>query len=285
MIKNHEKRTKIDENPIYSFTAESAKVTLSTGNSKIGHMINWSTLPGNDVHLLEAKGRIVTDIPGTCSSNCNGCFKSCYARRSVLQHHNSVTRSWAENTLMIRYRTKECYQEIDRQIRELNKRFYETGDPSDLKYKFFRINVSGELQCYQELEHWNDLAAKHPEMLFGIYSKNALALLTFFKKHKQTVSNLCVNISEWHGCMKPVIDELRTMGSIVNIFEYNDTNLSSCELPEEERIRFEHMAKCPAVGTKDNPHPINPKTGQRWRCEDCQGCYRKTGTHRFVYSH
>ena len=286
MNKIHEKEQKIDLNPIYSFAAESAKVTLSTGNSKIGHMINWSSLPGNQKNMLVAKGRLVTDITGTCTDNCNGCFKSCYARRSILQHHNSVTRSWAENTLMIRYRTAECFTEIDNQIRSLNKKFYETGNQSDLKYKFFRINTSGEVQSLEELEHWNALAAKHPEMLFGIYSKNAPILLAFFKKHGQTAPNFCVNISEWHGCMAPVIQELKSLGAVFNVFEYNDTNLASCDLPEEAHIRFESMKACPAVGpTQANRHPVNPKTGEAWHCEDCQGCYRKTGTHRFVYSH
>ena len=83
----------INTKPIYEFTAEDARrITLSTRNSKIGKMLNWSTLPGNESNPLIAKGRVVTNVTGTCSFNCNGCFKKCYARRSALQHHNSVTR-------------------------------------------------------------------------------------------------------------------------------------------------------------------------------------------------
>jgi len=282
IMKNNQK---VDLNPIYQFAAESAKVNLSFGNTKIGRMINWSTLPGNESNMLIAKDRLLTTVPGTCSSNCNGCFKNCYARRSILQHHNAVTKPWTENTLMIRYRMEECFSDIDAQIMKANSRFYETNNPADLNYKFFRINVSGEIQSLEELEAWNSLAAKHPEMKFGIYSKNAPVLLAFFKKHGQTVPNFCINISEWHGCMSPVIEELHALGARFNVFEYNDSNLSSCELSPEEKNRFATMAKCPAVGTKDNPHPINPKTGQRWHCSDCQGCYTKTCTHRFVYSH
>lgn len=280
MLENNEK-------VIYEFTVEEAtKITLSTGNSKIGRMINWSTLPGDADHPLVAKGRQVTNVPGTCTSKCEGCFKNCYARRSILQHHNSVTRSWALNTLMIRHKTEECFRQIDAEIKRLNKKYFESGNPADLKYEFFRINVSGELDSLEELEHWNALAAAHPELKFGIYSKNAEVLIMFFMKHHQTAPNFCVNVSEWHGTMADTIKRLRNMGVVFNVFEYDDSNLSSCSLTEEEKASLAAKVHCPAVGpTQANRHPANPKTGQPWHCEECKGCYTKTGTHRCVYSH
>lgn len=285
MNKNTE--SNINTKPIYEFTVEDARrITLSTGNSKIGKMLNWSTLPGNASHPLVAKGRVITNVTGTCSLNCNGCFKKCYARRSILQHHNSVTRSWAENTLMIRYKIEECFRLIDQEIREKNKKFYQSGNPADLAYTFFRINVSGELQSVEELEHWNALAKAHPELKFGLYSKNTPVLLGFFRKHKQTADNLCVNVSEWHGTMGGTIQALKLIGAKFNVFEYDDSNLSSATLSVLDRKTLSERPHCPAVGgTKDNPHPINPKTGTTWHCCDCKGCYLKTGIHRCVYSH
>ena len=275
------------ENTIYIFKDEDAKtITLSKGNSKIGQMLNWSTLPGNAAHPLIAKGRRITNVEGTCSHNCSGCFKSCYARRSILQHHNSVTRSWAMNTLMIRNKFEECFRQIDSEITKVNKKFYESHNPADLKFKFFRINVSGELQSVEELEAWNNLAARHPEINFGIYSKNSEVLIAFFRRNRQSAANLCINISEWHGVMAPTINRLHAMGAIFNVFEYDDSNLGSCSLSPEEKARLRALPKCPAVGaTKENRHPVNPKTGQSWHCEECRGCYTKTGTHRCVYSH
>lgn len=286
MKKIHEKTQKIDLNPIYSFDAETAKVTLSTGNSKIGRMINWSTLPGNASMPLVAKGRLVTDVVGTCSDKCSGCFKNCYARRSILQHHNSVTKPWAENTLVIRFKIDECFRQIDSDIRELNKKYYQTGDPADLKYEFFRINVSGEIETVEELEHWNALAASHPELKFGVYTKNSEAIISFFTKHHQTVPNFCVNISEWHGTMEATINHLHMIGAKFNVFEYDDSNLSSCDLSEEQKQALAAKPHCPAVGpTQANRHPVNPKTGKAWHCSECRGCYTKTGIHRCVYSH
>ena len=275
-----------EKKPIYNFQLDdSSRITLSTGNSKIGRMINWSTLPGDADHLLVAKGKLITSVPGTCTSKCEGCFKNCYARRSILQHHNSVTKSWTINTLMVRYRPDECFKQIHEEICKLNKKFYETGDKKDLKYEFFRINVSGEVDSFEELDRWNTLATRHPELKFGIYSKNSEVLLEFFRRG-QSAANFCINVSEWHGTMKETIDKLHAMGAIFNVFEYDDSNLVSCDLPEEEKARLKSLSHCQAVGpTKENRHPINPKTGDTWHCEECKGCYTKTGIHRCVYSH
>lgn len=272
--------------PIYKFDAASVdKIHLSLGNVKIGNMINWSTLPGNEEHMLIAKGRLITDVVGTCSTNCQGCFKNCYARKSALQHHNSVVPPWAENTIMIREKTEECFKMIDEEIRRLNKDYYD-GKSSDPKYKFFRINVSGEILGVEELERWNSLAASHPEIYFGAYTKNSAALIEFFRRHGQSAPNFTINISEWHGVMKDTIDEIHRMGAICNIFEYDDSNRSNHGLNEDEVKRLSKLPHCVAVGpTAANRHPINPKTGETWRCSECKGCYTKTGTHRCVYSH
>ena len=275
-----------NEEVLYKFGTEDGKVSLSLGNTKIGKMINWSTLPGNEDNVLIAKGRKLTNVTGTCSHNCNGCFKNCYARSSALQHHNSVIGPWARNTIMIRDHIEECFAEIDRQIRVINKKYYTTGKPEDLNYKFFRINVSGELNSLEELEHWNQLALDHPEIKFGIYTKNSEVIIPFFEKHGQTAENFTINISEWHGCMAATIAKLKAMGAKFNVFEYDDSNRSANDLTEEDVQRLSKLSHCPAVGaTKENLHPINPATGTTWHCVDCKGCYTKTGTHRCVYSH
>ena len=283
-----EKSMKNQENlkPLYEFDLEKARVRLSAGNEKIGMMLNWSTLPGDADHMLIAKGNLITSVPGTCSCNCDGCFKSCYARRSILQHHNSVTRSWAENTLMIRHNMKECFRQIDEEIMRYNKKFFETGDPAEIKFKFFRINVAGELESLEELEAWNDLAIKHSYMSFGTYSKNSEVLLKFFEKHGQTAPNFTINISQWHHVMDDTIEKLHKLGAKFNVFEYDDSNLVHNDLSEEDKNHLNKLPHCPAVGpTQANRHPVNPKTGKAWHCDECRGCYTKTGTHRCVYSH
>lgn len=277
MLENNEK-------VIYEFTVEEAtKITLSTGNSKIGRMINWSTLPGDADHPLVAKGRQVTNVPGTCTSKCEGCLKNCYARRSILQHHNSVTRSWAENTLMIRFKIDECFRQIESEIRKLNKKYYQTGNPADLKYEFFRINTSGELNTVEELEYWNKLAMKHPEINFSVYTKNSIVILTFFKRWGQTEDNFTINISQWHHVMDSTIAELNRLGAKYNIFTYDDSNRNINELSEEDKKYLEALPHCKAV-MKNGGHYLK-SDGTPLHCAECQKCYHKTGKETAVYSH
>ena len=283
MNKIHENAKKVDTNPIYEFEVNASKVRLSLGNSKIGRMINWSTLPGSGVQKLIAKGRIITDVPGTCSEKCSECFKSCYARRSITQHHNSVTRAWAENTLMIRHRTDECFRSIDSQIRTINKKFFATQNPEDISFSLFRINVSGELNSVEELERWNDLAKKHPYMQFGVYSKNAPVLLTFFKRHGQSAPNLTVNVSQWHHVMDSTIEELHRLGAVFNIFTYDDSNRGGNTLSAEDKKYLEGLPHCKAV-LKDGGHYMKPD-GTPLHCEECRRCYTKTSKEIAVYSH
>jgi len=269
---------------IYSFSIENANtINLSCGNSKIGRMMNWSTLPGNSEHPLIAKGRQVTNVEGTCSHNCNGCFKNCYARRSILQHHNSVTKPWATNTLMIRFKMDECFRQIDTKIRELNNKFYASGNPADLKYKFFRINTSGELATLEELEKWNELAKKHTYVNFAVYTKNSIVVLAFFKRWGQTADNLTVNISQWHHVMDETIAELNSLGAKYNIFTYDDSNTNKNELSEEDKRYLEALPHCKAV-MQNGGHYLKPD-GSPLHCSECQRCYHKTGKEIAVYSH
>ena len=269
---------------IYSFSIENTNtINLSCGNSKIGRMMNWSTLPGNSEHPLIAKGRQITNVEGTCSHNCNGCFKNCYARRSILQHHNRVTKAWATNTLMIRFKLDECFRQIDTKIRELNNKFYASGKPEDIKFKFFRINVSGEIQSLQELEHWNDLAASHPHVRFGIYSKNSEVLLAFFTKHHQTAPNFTINVSQWNHVMDDTIQKLRAMGAQFNIFTYDESNRAACKLSEQDKAALKATPHCPAV-LQSGSHFIKPD-GKPLLCSECRRCYIKTCKETAVYSH
>lgn len=262
---------------------QNTKISLSYGNSKIGMMINWSTLPGDSKHLLTAKGELLTDVPGTCCGKCDACFNNCYAVNSARLHHNACIPSWAKNTLMLRNYPDETFAQIDAEIRRVNKAYYKSGNAADLKYKFVRINTAGELGSVEELERWNDLAKKHPELQFGIYSKNEEILLVFFKKHGQTADNFVINVSQWHGTQNNTIIELAKIGAKFNIFEYDDSNRAWCSLDDHEKTRLANCQHCLAV-TKAGKH-AKKADGSPILCTDCGRCYRKTGATTAVYDH
>ena len=162
---------------LYTIKLEEAKLHISKGNSKIGKGIwSFSTLPGNSEHLIYINGKILlTDIPGTCSKYCNGCAKdgACYAWRDAKLHHNVTIRAWGENTLLLRHDPDKLFSMIDEFITTKNKK--------KIQVNTWRWNVSGEIESLKQLELMNDLAAKHPEVAFGIYTKNYDVLEEFIK--------------------------------------------------------------------------------------------------------
>ena len=271
----------MDLTPKYYIKASEAKLHLATGNNKIGRILNFSTLPGNADHLLMARGILLTDVPGTCSKHCDECFShGCYAVNSARLHHNAVIRAWAENTLLLRNDPERLFDEIDAVITKKNEKFIKTGDPADKKVELFRINVSGEIESVDELRRWDMLAKEHPEVNFGIYTKNIEAVEAFLRAYGETAPNFAINISEWHGVAKAFID---AHPGQFNVFEYDDSNLKSCTLEDAEKERLSKVPHCPAVD-KQGHHTTRPD-GSTIKCEDCRRCYKKTGARTAVWSH
>lgn len=266
---------------LYNITLDTAKLHIAKGNSKIGKTIySFSTLPGNKEHLIYAKGILLTDIPGTCTNLCEGCFNACYAVNAAQRHHNAVIKAWAENTLLLRNKPKELFEAIHNYISSLNSQYYESQGVKERKVTTWRWNVSGEIQNLQELKMMNDLARKHPEVQFGIYTKNFVVLGQLLDEVGETEPNFVVNISQWHHVADSFIEKY---GSKCNVFEYDDSNLKDNELSEEDIIRLAHMQHCPAV-TRNGKHTKLPN-GETVTCDHCRRCYTKTGKHTAVYAH
>lgn len=266
---------------LYNIKLEDAKLHVTKGNSKIGKTIySFSTLPGNSDHLLYAHGILLTDIPGTCTHLCEGCFGACYAVNSAKLHHNAVVRAWGENTLLLREKPAVLFDQINALINEKNKKYYETKDPKDRKVTTWRWNVSGEIQNVDELALMNALAAKHPEVMFGIYTKNFEALGQLLDLIGDTQPNFVVNVSQWHH----VADEfIAKYEGKCNVFEYDDSNLKHNDLSPEDVKRLSKIQHCPAV-TRAGHHAKTP-AGEDITCDHCRRCYTKTGKTTAVYSH
>lgn len=266
---------------LYVIKSEEAKLHITKGNSKIGKTIySFSTLPGNKKHLIYAKGILLTDVPGTCTNLCKGCFSACYAVNSARLHHNAVIRAWAENTLLLRNNPKALFSMINDYITKKNIDYYNTQGVKCRKITTWRWNVSGEIQNVKELEMMDDLARKHPEVQFGLYTKNFDALDKFLKKHKDTQENFVINVSQWHHVADDIIEKYEGK---VNVFEYDDSNLKNNDLSSEDITRLAKIPHCSAV-TKSGKHAKLPN-GEPITCDHCKRCYTKTGKHTAVYAH
>ena len=244
---------------------ETAELHISSGNSKIGKISNFSTLPGDKNHcvvnaVLNAK---TTDVPGTCTGYSSLCYGACYARNALARYWGSCTVPWAENTLLLR-----------------SGRLWGLLDSWMAKHKpdEFRVNVSGEIEDAGQLGHWCELAAKYPGTKFCVYTKNYAALIAHAESGKGYPANMCVNISQWHHCADGAIRKLRELGVSLNVFEYDDSNLKGNALPPEDIERLKGMRHCPAVlesGKMD--HSV--------QCKTCGYCYNNDGKETAVYSH
>lgn len=266
---------------LYNLKPEEAKLHISSGNSKIGKGVyNFSTLPGNAENVLTLGDQRLTNVEGTCSKYCNGCFNGgCYAVNSAKLHHNCVIRAWGENTLLLRKGV--LFSQISSYITAKNLKYLNSKQPEDKVIELFRINVSGEITSVTEFEEWNKIALKHPEIAFGLYTKAFDVLDEFLQKHPEGFAkNFCINISQWNH----VADEfLAKYPNKFNIFEYDETNRSNCDWSEEERKRLSKLVHCPAVDKKG--HHTKKVDGSPLTCKDCGRCYTNTGRTTAVYSH
>lgn len=256
--------------PKYIISDESVKLHISAGNSKIGKGVyNFSTLPGNAENLLTLKdGTLLTNIPGTCSKHCVGCFNGgCYAVNSALLHNNVVIKAWGDNTLLLRQGT--LWGQLDNYVSQHKD-----------KIKLFRINVSGEAESVKDFEEWNKIALRNPSIAFGMYTKNFEDLDKFMQKHGDTAPNFCINISQWNHVADAFLAKYPNK---FNVFEYNPTNLRDCDWSLAERARLAKLTKCPAVDI--HGHHTKKADGTPLTCKDCGRCYRKTGQITAVYAH
>ena len=271
---------------IYLLKVEDARLHVSKGNRKIGKGIwSFSTLPGNQDHLLYVKGKgLLTTVPGTCSKFCEYCAKdgACYAWRDAKLHSNACIPAWGENTLLLREDPQGLFDQIDAFITKKNTKFLATKDERFHYVRIWRWHVSGEIESLRQLELMEELAVKHPEVIFSVYTKNFDVLEEFLTKHGVTgfAENFVVNVSEWHGVAKDFIEK---HPGAFNVFEYDDSNTKNCGLSEEDIARLAQVVHCPAVA-RDGSHRLDAN-GNPITCDHCKRCYTKTGQRTAVWAH
>lgn len=134
------------------------KIKFVGGNIKLGNMGSFSKLYGNDTFTTP-----YGDVTGTCGKHCDGCKEHCYVRKSY--RYGSVIKNHAKNTLAFRNDMIRAFTDLHLQLTRKRK-------PFDV----IRINQSGEIETTAELCSWIDLARRHPETHFYIYTKNYFAV-------------------------------------------------------------------------------------------------------------
>ena len=155
---------------------------VAGGNTKLGKsVLTFSKLYGDELFYIRGLGIFVK---GSCGGYCIGCKNSCYVKKSY--RYDSVMLCHAVNTLAIRESIAKAFDDLDAQLtRKRNKA------------EIVRIHQSGELESLAELIAWLDLARKHPETVFYLYSK-AYDFIEYVVEHDLIPSNIIILVSIWH---------------------------------------------------------------------------------------
>lgn len=186
---------------------QKAKIKKGTPdkNIKLGYMGSWSMLFGNcDWYIPE----LDITLKGTCGEHCKGCFNPinpkcspCYVAKSYVRHTYSkedgtvgdivndkctIKLGHAYRTIAMTMFRKDLLLSLDKQLTNMKK-----------KLNVVRINESGEITCYEDLELWCELGRRHPETIFYLYTKNYKAVRKSLI-NAVVPSNVFINISIWH---------------------------------------------------------------------------------------
>lgn len=149
----------------------SVKMCISSGNRKIGRVMNVSLMPVM-----------------TCG-NCKECKHFCYDIKACLQYPNTVIDARMRNTVLLLRNRDEYFHRIDVAIsrRRVNK--------------FFRWHVAGEIVDIDYFTRMCDIARKHSDFTFWTYTKMYDIVNAFIDANGRDAipSNFHIMFSEWKG--------------------------------------------------------------------------------------
>ena len=148
------------------------KVSITTGNRKIGRVLNVSLMP------------IVT------CANCKECMRLCYDIKACLQYPNVIIAR-CRNTAMALFSPDSYFEQIENKLsrRKTNK--------------FFRWHVGGDIPSYGYFSRMVDIAKRFPDFTFWTYTKNYNVVNLYCTIHGESKAcipeNLSVMFSRWDG--------------------------------------------------------------------------------------
>lgn len=152
---------------------EDIKMCISSGNKKIGNVLNVSLPP-----IL------------TCA-NCSQCKYLCYDAKACLQYPGAVLCARINNLVILQKDRDYYFAQIQKSI-DLRK-----------KNKFFRWHVAGDIIDYDYFERMIETARKNPDFIFWTYTKNYRIVNEWISNNGNTKeaipANFSVMFSEWRG--------------------------------------------------------------------------------------
>lgn len=150
---------------------ENVVLCVSTGNKKIGKVMNVSLPP-----------------MFTCG-NCKECSKICYDIKANLQYPNTVVKARARNYSVFKRNRELYFALIDKKISHRKL------------HKFFRWHVAGDIVDFDYFEQMVEIARRHPDFIFWTYTKMYGIVNSFCDQYGKDAipDNFKIMFSEWRG--------------------------------------------------------------------------------------
>ena len=151
--------------------ADEIKMTISTGNRKIGQVMNVSLPP-----VL------------TCA-NGKECMFYCYDIKACLQYSNTVIDARVRNLVILIKNREEFFSRIDKKMSRRRKN------------KFFRWHVAGDIVDIDYFNRMIENARKHADFIIWTYTKNYAVVNAWIAENGLDAipSNFHIMFSKWDG--------------------------------------------------------------------------------------
>lgn len=225
---------------------------IGGGNIKLGNnplFGSWSTMKGGNDEI-----RYVKKYGGSCSGTCGDCAKacsdSCYVNASY--RYGSVIQRHAINATYIKENLDLTFKILDEQLSRKKE-----------KFQIVRINQSGELTGYKELKAWIDLANKHKETKFYVYTKNYKAVSMAIKEKLVIPDSFTILISVWHEHGVKEFNKWKDL-PYIKAFIYDDGEMN-----------IKPQTYCKA-------YDDNGKLDHSVSCEKCKKCFNRNESHKII---
>jgi len=268
---NNVKKTEKKFAELRKLVLKKAKIKKGTSadNIKLGSMGSWAMLFGDcSWYIPELK----VYVKGTCGEHCKGCFNpsnpkcsACYVAKSYYTHTNrnedgtvgDILKNKCTVKLGHAYRTIAMTMFRDDLLVSLDSQLTNMKD----KLGIIRINESGELTEYTGLALWSELAKRHPETVFYLYTKNYKVVRKALINNI-VPSNLFINISVWHEF------------GIEDYLEMKDhPQIRAFCLVDKEWTKDKYFSKGIEITSMCGAYDEEGKMNHAVTCDKCKKCF------------
>lgn len=149
--------------------ADDIRMCISSGNRKIGRVMNVS-LP-----------------PVLSCGQCKECMFLCYDVKACMQYPSTVIDARIRNWSLLKKDRREYFRRIEEKIARRRRN------------KYFRWHVAGDIVDRDYFENMVAIAERHPDFIFWTYTKMYGIVNGFVADGGQVPANLHIMFSEWRG--------------------------------------------------------------------------------------